>query len=187
MIVSLAQLLGTRLVGRTAGKRDYGTLCRELAQAAKGGVVVLDFSGVEIVTGSWANAALVPLQKWASDDENDVFPLIYGLDHDSLDELRLIAEWNHRCYLLASQKKVQPRSATLVGSLDPVQRSTLEAVQRCGEVTGAQLERDEDDRVRATAWNNRLRDLFNKRLIRREKRGREQVYSKLAQEIVFDG
>jgi len=41
--------------------------------------------------------------------------------------------------------------------------------------------------VRATAWNNRLRDLFNKRLIRREKRGREQVYSKLAQEIVFDG
>jgi hypothetical protein len=187
MIVSVVKLLGKRLLGRTAGKRDFATLCGEIAQAAQGEAVVLDFAGVEVLTGSWANSALVPLYRWASDDDNNVFPLIYGIDREWRDDLRLIAEWNHHCYLLASQKKESPRSAVLIGSLESGQRSTLDAVQTFGEVTGVQLEQDIHDGVQATAWNNRLRDLFNKRLIRRERRGREQVYSRLAQEIVFDG
>ena len=41
--------------------------------------------------------------------------------------------------------------------------------------------------IKATAWNNRLRDLYDKRLIRRERRGREQVYSTVLKEIEFDG
>jgi hypothetical protein len=187
MIVQVVKLLGKRLLGRTAGKRDFAMLCGEMAHAAQGEPIVLDFAGVEVLTGSWANSALVPLYKWASSDDNNVFPLIYGIEREWLDDLRLIAEWNHHCYLLVSQKKESPRSAMLLGTLEPGQRATLEAVQRFGEVTGVQLKQDIHDGVEATAWNNRLRDLFDKRLIRREKRGREQVYSSLAKEIVFDG
>lgn len=187
MIVRIAKLLRKRLLGRTAGKRDFGTLCSEIAKAGQGELVVLDFTGVDMLTGSWVNSALVPFYRWAGDSENDVFPLIHGVTDECLDDVRMVADWNHNCYLLALERGENPRSAVLVGSLDPGQRSTLDTVQAFGEVTGAQLERDADDNVQATAWNNRLRDLFNKRLVRRQKRGREQVYSKLVEEIVFDG
>ena len=54
-----------------------------------------------------------------------------------------------------------------------------------GEATGAELERREPggERVKATAWNNRLKDLYEKRLLRRAKRGREQVYTPVVPEV----
>jgi hypothetical protein len=57
-----------------------------------------------------------------------------------------------------------------------------------GEITGAELERQfPEETIKATAWNNRLKDLHNMRLLRREKRGREQVYSPVVAEIAFNG
>ena len=43
------------------------------------------------------------------------------------------------------------------------ERATLAAVLKATEVTGAALDRQEG--VKATAWNNRLKDLYQKRLI----------------------
>jgi hypothetical protein len=73
----------------------------------------------------------------------------------------------------------------LVGRLDVGQKATLVAVVKGAEVTGAAL--DGKDGVKGTAWNNRLKDLHQKRLIRREKRGREQVYFPVVAEISLNG
>jgi hypothetical protein len=76
----------------------------------------------------------------------------------------------------------------LIGPLDPAQRKTLEAVLRSKQITGAELERKfPEEGVGATAWNNRLKDLYTKRLLTRFKRGREQVYSPLMDEIELNG
>ena len=81
-----------------------------------------------------------------------------------------------------------PQRALLVGTLDPAQRTCLHAVTSAEEVTGAGLERERpQERIGATAWNNRLKDLFGKRLLQRKKRGREQVYFPVVREIEFDG
>src|SRR5207248_1402595 len=78
--------------------------------------------------------------------------------------------------------------AVLIGPLDPGQRATLDALLELHEATGAALERLRPDaNIKATAWNNRLKDLHDKRLLRRERRGREQVYSPVVAEIVPDG
>ena len=66
------------------------------------------------------------------------------------------------------------------------QRATLAVAQEVGEATGAKLANErKDEGTKATAWNNRLRDLYNKRLLRRRKEGREQIYSPIAKEIVY--
>jgi predicted transcriptional regulator len=44
-----------------------------------------------------------------------------------------------------------------------------------------------DEGVKATAWNNRLRDLYEKRLLTRKKTGREQVYSPVVEEVNSNG
>jgi hypothetical protein len=187
MIVVIRQELGPRLAGKLPGKKDYARLCELLSEAGSGTVVYLDFTGVEFVSGSWINAALVPLLAWAADERNDLFPAICNAKDEWLDELALVAKYTHTCFLVA-QGPIPPRRAALVGLLDPGQRATLAALVELQAVTGAELERKRpEEEVKATAWNNRLKDLFEKRLLRRERRGREQVYSPVVKEIAVNG
>lgn len=184
--IPVAETVGKFLQGRPLGKKHYARLCELLSEAPAGEVVFLDFGGVETVTGSWINEALVPLLRWAADERTDLFPVLLNVDPGWLDELQMVAEWTRTSFLVAQGKS--PKVARLVGSLDVGQRATLEAVVEASEVTGAELERlRSEEGVKATAWNNRLKDLFEKRLVRREKRGREQVYSPVVTEIRIDG
>lgn len=178
------QLGATTLQGRPFGRKHYARLCELLADVPPGEVALLDFAGVEIVTGSWINEALVPLLRWAADGRNDIFPVLLNFEPAWLDELQMVADWTHSCFLVGRGDR-SPRSASLVGGLDSGQKATLAAVVGGAEVTGAAL--DGRDGVKATAWNNRLKDLYQKRLVRREKRGREQVYSPVVAEVRLDG
>lgn len=184
-LVRVADRLGTRfLQGRPLGRKHFARLCEVLSEIPSGDIVLLDFAEAEIVTGSWINEALVPLLRWAADERNDLFPILLNFDSKWLDELQMVAEWTHNCFLVARGKNL-PRSASLVGSLDVGQKATLAAVVSGAEVTGAAMNGQEG--IRGTAWNNRLKDLYLKRLVRREKRGREQVYSPVVAEINFNG
>ncbi|MBN9119921.1 MAG: hypothetical protein J0I06_12295 [Planctomycetes bacterium] len=187
MTIDLAQTFGTRLQGRLNGRRDFARLCELASTAAQGEVVHLDFTGVELVTGSWLNEALVPLLRWAADERNDLYPVLQGLGDTVRDELVFVASATNTHFLALSRHS--PPRAVLIGSLDPGQRATLEALMKYPDVTGAELERREPggEKVRATAWNNRLKDLFEKRLLRRVKRGREHLYSPVVPEVVLNG
>jgi hypothetical protein len=183
--IRIAEQLSTKeLQGRPLGRKHFPRLCELMTDVPSGDVVLLDFAGAEIVTGSWINEALVPLLRWAADERNDIFPVLLNFDPTWLDELQLVAEWTHNCFLVSRGKSL-PKSASLVGSLDVGQRATLVAVVHGAEVTGAAL--DGRDGIKGTAWNNRLKDLYQKRLVRREKRGREQVYSPVIAEINLNG
>jgi hypothetical protein len=184
----MSSVFGPHLQGKLPGKRHFARLCDVLSGTPSGTVVNLDFKGVEVVTASWVNALFTPFFQWAGSDEIDLFPVIANLAvREWVDEFALVADWTHRCFLIGSG--VCPlKRARAVGPLDPGQRTTLTAVLQLGPTTGAELERRwEADAVRATAWNNRLRDLHDKRLVHKERRGREQVYTAVLQEIELDG
>ena len=184
--ISIKTELGTFLQGRPLGKKHFARLCELLSETATGEVIFLDFSGVEVVTGSWINEAIVPLLNWSVDDRTNLYPVLTNVSRDWLDDLQLVADLTHTCFLTAVGKL--PKRGVLVGNLDSAQHETLDAVLAENEVTGAELERSRsDDGVKATAWNNRLKDLFGKRLLKRQKRGREQVYSPVISEIQIDG
>jgi hypothetical protein len=187
MVIAMAEVFGRKLQGRLLGKKHYARLCELLSEVPPGEVVFLDFSGVDLVTGSWVNAMLVPFFRWAADERNDVFPVICNAQEGWLDDLALVADWTHQCYLVAAGE-APPHKAMLIGSLDPGQQATLDALLELQEATGAALERLRPDaNIKATAWNNRLKDLHDKRLLRRERRGREQVYTPVIAEVVPDG
>src|SRR5262245_15054659 len=123
MNVQMLKEFGPRLQGKLPGRKDYARLCELLYDAAPGSVVFLDFAGVELVSGSWINAALVPLLTWAADERNDLFPAICNAGEEILDELALVGRFTHTCFLVA-KGPIPPRRATLVGPLDPGQRAT---------------------------------------------------------------
>jgi hypothetical protein len=188
MEISIVKLLGSQLQGQILGKKHFAKVCEKLVAATPGEIVTLDFANVELVTGSWINAFLTPLIRWAAEEHNDLFPVICNADSAWLDDLRLVAELSHQCYLVTNDSARPPVSATLIGALDRGQQQTFSLVLGRGEATGAELERQKPkEGIGATAWNNRLKDLFSKRLIRRVKRGREQVYFPVVKEIDSDG
>jgi len=181
------KMFGTTLQGRISGMRHFTEVCVKLADAPPGTPVVLDFSCIKHVTGSWINSMIVPFFKWAAQTENDVFPIFYNVDKEWLDEFRLVAQWNHQCFLIARASSFPPKQVQIVGFLESAQRISLHAVLAEGEVTGAELNRRRAEKIGATAWNNRLKDLYLKRLVCREKRGRKHVYFTLFKEIEENG
>lgn len=185
--ISCRELLDSRLYGRVAGQRDFARLCEKLAGAPTGSRVLLDFDEIPLVSGSWANAALVPLNKWAADAQIDLYPILLNANAESLEEIRLVAEWNHQVYLHAVGEPEAPSRARLIGKLDPGQMETLRHVLAFGETTGAELQDQLNGKVKATAWNNRLKDLCLKRVLRRTKAGRRQIYSAVVPEILVNG
>lgn len=188
MIVEMASAFGKQLQGELLGKKHYARIWEMLTDVVPGDMVLLNFKDVDVVTGSWISAMLVPFYRRAADPNIDLFPVLCNAHQDWLDDLSLVAKWTHQCFLVADRIHTTPRRAVLIGTLDPGQRITLEAVIEIAEVTGAALERQRaKDHIGATAWNNRLKDLHEKRLLRRIKRGREQVYSPVVEVIKFNG
>jgi hypothetical protein len=179
---------GERLQGEPNGRKAFAVTCEKLGGKKPGELVALDFSDALIVTASWISAMLLPLYRWAADEQTDLyFVITYGAETDWLDDLRLVARHNRKIFLV-SPDSTKTEAVTLLGPIDDAERRTLLKVAELGEVTGALLEREcPEEKIRATGWNNRLKDLHEKRVLRRTKRGREQVYSLVARGMVIDG
>lgn len=184
--ISSRQTLGSPLRGKIDGRQHFGLLCAALSGVRPGGVVSVDFSGIEDVSASWIAAAVLPLLTWSAAPETDLYPVFAGILGNEKrweDEFELVA---NRASAVFMAVEADGR-AKLIGTLDPILVETLQAVQKHREVTGAGLKRlFTTENIGATAWSNRLKDLYTKRLVRRTTRGREQVYTTVL-EVNFDG
>lgn len=185
MVIELVKL-GKHLTGKVAGRRDFARICSLLAKAPRGGVVFLDLTNVEIINGSWINTAIAPTFRWAAEPQVDIFPLLAHFPGNWLDELELVAQVNDQCFPLVESTRLPVRSVKVIGSIDDYLKLTLQSIAEVEAATGAQLARLQP-KIQATAWNNRLKELHDKRLLVRRKEGRQQIYSPLAEEVTFDG
>lgn len=181
------ELKTTFLQGRPLGRSHYPILCGLLTKTSTNDSVLLDFEGVELVTASWINEAIAPLIEWACGARNDLFPVLINFKADWFDELSVVSELTHK-FFLVGEGKDGGSNAILIGKLDVGQRETFDAAISMNEVTGAMLEKSgRNPAVQATAWNNRLRDLYQKRLLKRKKVGREQIYTPVIREVQIYG
>ena len=66
------------------------------------------------------------------------FVITNGLGADWLDDLRLVARFNRRFFLVAGSGGKATKTM-LIGALESSERRTLELVAEVGEVTGAEV------------------------------------------------
>lgn len=70
MIIKLRQFAHRGLLrGRPQGRADFAGLCSKLSEVIDGEIVFLDFSGIRSVNGSWLNAAIGELFRWAAQEQ----------------------------------------------------------------------------------------------------------------------
>jgi hypothetical protein len=124
MVIRLSDF-GTRLQGKSAGKKHYAQICGMLTETKSGEFVFLDFNKVESVNGSWINMAISPLFRWAAECQNDLFPILCRFPVNDLDELELVAEVNQQCYPVSSDSADPIPALEVIGPLDEGLRTTL--------------------------------------------------------------
>lgn len=173
------------LQGRQRGREHFVRICDRSTNLRCGNIVLLDFFACETLTGSWINTAIVPFYRWAAESSNDLFPVLINVRPEWVEEFDVVGSWNSQAYLIADRNA---HTGTVVGKLESPYLETYEAVIKLHDATGAKIVRHwNQPEIKATAVNNRLKELNTMRLLLRRKYGREQIYRSVYQEVDRDG
>lgn len=162
--------------------------------------IVLDFSGIEMTNGSYLRGTLLWLQAAgtaAAELEDggrrppegieplNVFPVATNLGSDVSEELDIALKGEHLPYLIGRVSEVD-RIVDLVrvGHLDPALDATLTALIAEKRATAGELcsRYPQKPEIKPPAWSNRLSELYRLRLARREREGRQWIYTALSEE-----
>ena len=157
--IKLAQF-GQRLGTRQEGRRAHDVLLRALAALPPGGRLVVDLSGMEVLSGSFADEALASLLSELRDGElPDRYLLIRADDEELLEDLS--ERLSRRGLALLALVRDGYR---VLGKLPPYLAEALEQVIEQGRLTSLELARLLGISVQNASV--RLRELAKLRLIR---------------------
>jgi len=112
--------------------------------------------------------------------------VVRGLCNTIREELADLAQMAGRATLEAVDVEGRRvRRAQLHGALDPALRETLTTLCRAGRATAPELHAASLQTINVTAWNNRLAELYAKRLATRERDGKRWIYESVAAEVLY--
>jgi hypothetical protein len=193
-------------LGATLGEQHMAFIQRQVADRSlpEGTTVILDFTGVPAVNGSYIKATAYWLflcgklsavrnpQDFVSRHLSDprpyeVFMAVAGLDPEVEEEFVDFFQTRQAPLLVARQWEGESiASASLMGHLEPALKATLSALLKgSGGSAPALHAAHPGEKVTVTAWNNRLSDLYALRLVRRARVGKVWEYQPIAKEIAY--
>lgn len=168
-------------------------------------LVVLDFAGIEVVNASYLKATSLwllrcgMLQVEIEEGRRNlgapailpalnVCPLVASLSSEVAEEFDTLLRSERLPFLEAVQwERESILKARCWGPLDHALQNALEALSREGTSTATELCEKYPQRpsIKPTAWNNRLAELYRLRLVRRDRAGRQWLYSPISREVIF--
>lgn len=211
MIVSLANFASGHsfLSTATLGQEHYSQLIESVAGSIQpdgsGALLGIDLGNLPEATASYIKAvALLPFlagMKFAMPSLDltgmapdaaalqplNVFPVFLNPSADWIAGLDAVFGREGLCCVLADavENDTVP-SARILGHADRAVLQTLQAVRTHTEIRASELHAATDEGITVTAWNNRLADLWTRRLIRRTRAGNSWKYQPfLAGEILY--
>ena len=156
--------------------------------------VILDYSGIEHINGSYFRATYIWLfncgRRWVLDmgaeEGNDpwreiplpVVPFVAHLGEESRAEISLyLPAIEAPCLEALEWSEQKVTRAKVLKRVEPTLFRTLQFLATKYPTTAGELcEAHQSERVNLTAWNNRLVELHRSLLATREKRGRYWLY-----------
>jgi len=158
--------------GRAAQPLLAATLRSEVAQ--KTPLIVIDFSGLQILTASAVRTGLFPVLEELNDCGKH--GVLVGLNEAMEDEVHLAAEAGKRALTSATLSDGLLCSGHVLGVLDDKLRETLEHVVALDEADAKAVSHRSGDQTVVTVWNNRLTALQSLGLLTERKVGRTKLY-----------
>jgi len=168
------------LIGKIGGTRDFPKFMEAVSATAEGSTVIFDWSGIEIATASYFGSTVLPLLRMSTTGGMDRYFLHVSLNQNSLDELKLVVEYQNLVVLVGDAGRGDSiRNVRVVGKLEPVYSETLAAIRASQTASATTLhkgQRSQSTKIGKTGWANRLSYLFRLRLVKKQRVGRELVF-----------
>lgn len=165
--------------GVASGALDGKHALARLSEAALDsgtGVVVLDFDGVAAATGSFLRELIIGLRKFVTEHDGHSVLVLANMSKAVEDEVGFLAAGMSEAFLVSRVRKSGLTDVRLLGRIEPMQSVALEAVKAHGVADVAMLFKEGGDKVKSTAWNNRLSALREKGLVVETREGKSKKY-----------
>ncbi len=185
MLISMFDLAGGDpvLAGSQAGRQACAVAALRAIDSKPGETLILDFTGVAVATASFIREAILRLRDFLAAQEPSRTVVLANLEERVHEEIELYLEKTRDALWIASVAQGGSLSnLTLIGTLDPSERSTLDALSEHVEATARDLHlaKRGESAIGVTAWNNRLALLASRGLITARQRGNTKFYGTLS-------
>ena len=179
MIVEVARLAsGTILSGAASGRRLFAKLVEALpAEPACPEPLFLNFENIEVATASFLRESVLAFRTFVRGRKSNFYPAVANATAEVIDEfVELVQQRGDVVMICTVDEDGHILRCRPVGKLDPTQQKTFEMVRSLGEATAAKLMSADNNRVKSTAWNNRLASLSALGLLSEQSHGRTKTY-----------
>jgi len=186
MIIDIVKLSAGSgvLAGRGSARQVLGKLIAESINPEAPEIWMLDYSGADLVTGSFFSETFLGFSKHVRTALPNIYPVIGVIEERSIQELEFLAESTSEVIPICSgMERGKLKKFRLIGSLDPYQEETLEIVTRLGDATAKELSENASKSsatIGVTAWHNRLTALARRGLLIEQNAGRQKAYRTLS-------
>jgi hypothetical protein len=143
----------------------------------------VDFAGVQVATASFLREAVFAFRDKVRGRRSNFYPVVANANSAVEEELKILVDSDNSVLMLCSlDRKGRSSNPRLIGNLDPKQRLTFNLVQQ-GITDATELMRKHGvtEKVKQTAWNNRLAALTAQGLVVEVNAGRAKRYRPLFQ------
>jgi hypothetical protein len=167
----------TVLAGKAEGRRLLSQLLVAIAEPREPTVAFLDFTGIEVATGSFLREGPLAYRDAMRAANSNLYPIFSNCSTAIIDDLRMLLDDKGDATLVCDlSDSNEPTNTNLVGKLDEKQYVTYCLVRKHVEVDAVFLKGLGTDTVGTTAWNNRLAGLAAKALVVETTHGRSKRF-----------
>jgi hypothetical protein len=171
------------LAGALNGRRALNTLLDMVEkEPSSPEPVFLDCSEIEVATASYLRESVLAFRDVIRGRRSKLYPVIANASDEVREELEEVLRPRGDVLMSCTlDRKGLVSQPALIGDLDPKQKITFDLVCERGETDASELMREygENERVKQTAWNNRLVSLAGLGLIVEITQGRAKRYKPL--------
>jgi hypothetical protein len=170
-----------QLAGKIYGESVFERLIAPSLPLVDNQILILSFKNAELVTGSFLKETWLRLE---DAEQNRISAAVAHLNDDLRTDFETFLKGSSLAALEALDWKASGiRLARLLGDLEPAALTTLAAILKRPGSTAPELHVESTEHVSATAWTNRLNELYRQGLARREKAGRAWRFFPTAEKI----
>lgn len=167
------------LAGSAMGRQMLANLISETHSVSQPTVAFLDFSGIDLATGSFLREAVLGFRDFSRNAMGALYPVVSNANGTIEEELSIyLKDRNDAIWACSLGEDGEVTDPHILGQLDTAHRTTLQLIVEHRRISAPELAKlRPDEGVGVTAWNNRLAALAAKGIVIEFREGKTKSFA----------
>lgn len=161
------------------GRQMLASLIGETTTVSQPTVAFLDFSGIDLATGSFLREAVLGFRDFSRNAMGALYPVVANANGTIEEELSVyLKDRNDAIWACGLNERDEVIEPHILGQLDTAHRTTLQLIMDHHRISAPELAKlRPDEGVGVTAWNNRLAALAAKGIVMEFREGKTKSFA----------